>query len=466
MSGVRVRPRPAGTMPLAVGVVALEFAAAVSSFVASTLLPTVARDLDARDQLGLLITGSTLGLFVALPLAARVVGRIGAARTLTVGLIGYVGGAIVTATSHAAWLFAAGQFAGGLASGLFAVFGISAIIAHLDGELRVRVIAVSSAMWILPALVGPPVTLALEHALGWRWAILLPVPIVLTGRMLVVRANRPDTVDDGQSRHPLGRTLLIPIGVLALVLSSEHRTWWPITVIGALVALAGVVTVMPRGTTRLRRGTPAALGAMLFFAAGYFGADGLITILLTEGYATSLAQAAIALSAAPLAWAVTSLVVPRLVRGGKRRYLAAAGLSLTACSVTAIAAVPLVSPSFGAALVAWTVSGVGVGLAYPSLYIICTSTEASSGFGAVALATAVITAEAFGGLFGRAAGGAIASLNGGAGVRAVAGSPSVTGLVMAYALFAAFLFLAAISAARSTGPTHSSGRARAHGGRS
>ncbi|MBA3293006.1 MAG: MFS transporter [Geodermatophilaceae bacterium] len=446
MTSAPTRPHPAGAMVLAVGVVALEFAAAVSTFVSSTLLPTVARDLDARDHLSLLIAGSTMGLFVALPLASRVVGRLGAARTLSVGLIGYVGGAVVTATSRTAWVFAAGQVGAGLASGLLAVFGITAIIAHLDGELRVRVIAASSAMWIVPALVGPPVTLALEHLVGWRWALLLPVPIVLVGRMLVVRAARPDGVDDEQLRRPLGRTLLIPVGVGALVLSSAHPTWWPVAVTGALVALAGVATIMPRGTIRLRRGTPAALGAMLFFATGYFGADSLITVLLTDGYATTLAQAAVALSVAPLAWALTSLLVPRLVRGGKRRYLAAAGLTLTACGVTALAAVPLVSPSFGAALAAWTVAGVGVGLAYPSLYLICTSTDESIGFGAVELATAVITAEAFGGLFGRAAGGAITSLNG------TAGMAALIGLSTAYAVFALFLFAAVIAATRSTPP--------------
>ena len=64
-------------MLLAVSIVALEFAAAVSSFVSSTKLPTVARDLQARDRLALLVAGSTLGLFAALPLATRVVHRLG-----------------------------------------------------------------------------------------------------------------------------------------------------------------------------------------------------------------------------------------------------------------------------------------------------------------------------------------------------------------------------------------------------
>jgi hypothetical protein len=47
---------------LAVGIVALEFSAAVSTFVSSTLLPTVARDLHARNHLGLLLAGSTIGV--------------------------------------------------------------------------------------------------------------------------------------------------------------------------------------------------------------------------------------------------------------------------------------------------------------------------------------------------------------------------------------------------------------------
>jgi hypothetical protein len=52
-------------------------------------------------------------------------------------------------------------------------------------------------------------------------------------------------------------------------------------------------------------------------------------------------------------------------------------------------------------------------------------TSAGSGFDATELAAAVITAEAFGGLLGRAGGGAV-------------------GLVTAYGLFAAALFAAAI----------------------
>jgi len=438
-----VRPvdqRPAGAMLLAGGIVALEFAAAVSRFVASTLLPTVARDLDARDQLGLLVTGSTLGLFVALPLATRVVRRLGSRGTLTTGMVAYLGGTAVAAASSTAWQFALGQFAGGLASGLLAVFGISSAIQHLDEALRVRVVAASSAMWIVPALVGPAATLALEHLVGWRWTLLVPVPVVLIGRVLIMRAARPDKDEERQDR-PLWRTLLVSIGVAALVLSGGHRSWWPVAAVGTGIALAGVAAILPAGTIRLRRGTPAALGAMLWFATGYFGADSLITVLLTDGYGTSVARAAIVLSAAPLAWALTSLLVPRL-RDQGRQPSPAVGLALTASGVAVLAGTLLVSTAFGAALLAWTLAGVGVGLAYPSLYILCTPTVAG-GIGAAELATAVITAEAFGGVLGQAAGGAVVWLS------ATVGLPRSGGLTAAYGMFALFLFASAMAAARS-----------------
>ncbi|MBN6042211.1 MFS transporter [Amycolatopsis sp. 195334CR] len=409
---------------LAVGIVALEFAAAVTGFVASTLLPVVAADLDAENELGLLIAGSTLGLFVALPLASRVLRRLGTRGTLAAGMLAYLGGLALAASAQAAWMFALGQFTGGLASGLLAVFGISSAIRHLDDRLRIRVVAASSAMWILPALVGPAATLGLEHLAGWRWTLLIPVPFVLFGRLLVVRAVRDDRTGD-EAPRPLGRTLLVPLGAAGVVLSSG---WWPPAVLGTVVTVAGMISILPAGTARLRRGTPAALGAMVLFAVGYFGADSLITVLLTSGFQLGLGQAAIVLSAAPLGWAITSLVAARFTSAGAKQRLPAIGLALTALGTAVVAT----GGSFTVALVAWAVGGIGVGLAYPGLYIRAT-TAGSSGFSAAELATAVITAECVGQLLGRAIGGTLSSAG---------------GLVPSYLLFAAALLAAAAASRR------------------
>jgi hypothetical protein len=99
--------------------------------------------------------------------------------------------------------------------------------------------------------------------------------------------------------------------------------------------------------------------------------------------------------------------------------------------VLAVAVDTVTTPVFFLALVAWAVAGVGVGLAYPALYV-----RSTTGGDAAELAAAVITAEAFGGLLGRAVGGAVSSVSGPA------------GLGTAYFLFATALATAVLAAAR------------------
>ncbi|MBO0833572.1 MAG: MFS transporter, partial [Actinobacteria bacterium] len=403
---------------LAVGIVALEFSAAVSRFVVSTLLPVIAGDLHARDQLALLVAGSSLGLFVAMPLAERVIRALGSSGSLGVGVAAYVSGLVVAATAPQAWVFMLGQLAGGLASGLLAVFGVSAAIQNLDEALRMRVVAVSSAMWIAPALIGPAATLGLEHLIGWRWTLLVPLPVVLAGRFLVARSVRAQAPQTG-SQRPLARTLLAPAGAAAIIFGAA---WWPIAAAGAVVAMVGVTAIMPAGVSRLVRGTPAALAAMVLFAVGYFGADSLITVLLTDGYHASLGQAAIVLGAAPLAWGMTSLVVSRLVQDQATFRFPAVGLTVSTLGVFSVALGALTAPVFALALIGWSITGLGVGLAYPALYILSTTTGGSA-LEAAALATAVITAEELGALLGKAGGGAISSFGG------------TTGLAIAYLVF-------------------------------
>lgn len=404
MSGAAAHRRSASVL-LGVGVVALEFAAAVSRFVASTLLPVIAGDIGARDQLALLVAGSSLGLFIALPVATRIVRTLGPGRSLNVGVVGDVGGLLVSVTAHQAWVFMVGQLTAGLASGLLAVFGVSAAIQNLDEELRTRIVALSSAMWIAPALIGPAATLGLEHLIGWRWTLLVPLPVLLLGRFLVLRVAREQPPESG-SQPRLARTFLVPVGAAGIMFGD---VWWPLAAVGAVLALVGVAAIMPPGTMRLVRGPPAALATMMLFAVGYFGADSLITVLLTDGYHASVAQAAIVLGAAPLVWGVTSLVVSHLVTNRTATRFPVVGLTVSALGVLSVAAGPVIAPVFALGLTGWAVAGFGVGLAYPALYIRSTTPDGST-LTATALATAVITAENFGGLLGRAGGGAISSL--------------------------------------------------------
>ena len=415
-----------GVPTLAVGIVALEFATAVSRFVASTLLPVISPDLEAEDQLALLVAGTSLGLFVALPLSSSVLRILGTQRTLGIGVAGYVGGLLAAAIATDAVIFGLSQFISGLAGGILAVFGISAAIRHLEDSVRAKVVAASAAMWILPALVGPVATLGLEHLIGWRWTLLVPAPAVLIGRFLVVRAIRGDSRSESVRRHPR-RSLLIPLGAAMIIFAGPV---WPVAAAGLVTALLGVTAVMPPGTMTLHRGSPSALAAMMLFGAGYFGADSLITLLLTDEFSADLSQSAVVLSAAPVAWGLTSAVSTQFSVRSFERRLPFAGMLLAAVGISALA-----EASWVMAVAAWGAAGVGVGLAYPRLYV-AASTARGSSLSSSELAVAVITAEVFGGLIGQSVGGAVGS------------SAGFGGLTAAFAVFAVCLFAAAVAATR------------------
>lgn len=428
--------RPA--VAFAIGIVVLEFAAAVATLVVTTLLPVVARDLVATDQLAILVSGSAVGLFTAMSVASSVLGRFGVRMTLTVGLVLTLAGGALAATAGSAWSFAGGRFVAGFAAGLLAVFGVSAAIKHLDERIRLRVIAASTAMWIVPGLVGPTATVGLEHLVGWRWTLLSPVPIALLGRLLVLRAAPTNNVST--PHRPIGRTLLIPIGVTLFVAFTEVRLW-PLAVVALSLAVLGFGALMPQGTLRLRRGAPSALAGLTLFGVGYFGATSLVTIALTEGLGSSLAQAGWALGAAPVAWALVTLTIPRLQDRGVAPG-PAAGLAVTTAGVAAMSVLLFAGVAYPPALVVWAVVGAGVGAAYPTLYLRATTPDGS--VGANALASAVITTESFGGLVGSTVGGVVAS------AAAILDISNRAGFGLAFLGFAVALGLAVIAAARST----------------
>lgn len=424
-------------LALGIGVVLLEFAAAVSTLVFSTLLPAAAQDLRATTRVALLVSGSTIGLFTATACAAPMLARWGTRPMLIVGLSATVAGSAMAAAASGPWWFAGGRFVAGYGAGLLAVVGVSAAIRYLEERIRLRVIAASSAMWIVPGLVGPTAAAGLEHLVGWRWALLAPIPLTLLGRVLIVSAlpaRVSGEVATETAHRPVGPTLLIPLGVAVFVLSIEAALW-PLGIIGLAGAVVGFTALMPRGTLTLRPGAPSALAGLTLFGFGYFGATSLITLALTQALGTPLTEAGWALGGAPVAWALTTLTMPRLHDLG-RAPGPSTGLLVTAFGVLGTAVLLLTGAAFPWALATWVVVGAGVGVAYPTLYLRATKPDGSTGSGA--LAAAVTTTESFGGLVGAAAGGAAVSAMIGDGVRVDLGFATVyVGFGLALALAAA-----------------------------
>jgi len=225
-------------------------------------------------------------------------------------------------------------------------------------------------------------------------------------------ADRGET--DGSRVDPdgveaAGQSAGVEVAACFVVLHASP--WWALSPVALLVALVGFLALMPPGTGRLRHGSPAALAGLTLFGAGYFGANGLVTLLFTQTYDATLFQAGIALSAAPIAWALASLLAAKL---GAQGVPPAWGLTLTTAGVAVMAVLGLAGGPWVAALIAWTLSGSGSAL--PTRACILRATTEGPSLKATQLAAAVITTESFGGLIGSSAGAALASVSGSLGI--------------------------------------------------
>lgn len=417
---------------LGASVVLLEFMAAVTTFVAATLLPVVVGAFDARDHVGLLVSGSAVGLFLAMPLADLVIGTLGATSTLCVGAGLAIVGGIVSATSPGPWLFTGGRLIAGFAGGLLAVFGISAAVRHLDDATRRTVIALSSAMWILPGLVAPPLIVLAEHLVGWRWTLLLPVPFVILAQLVIFRSVPPRAPTS--TNRPSWRTLLVPLGVGGFLVAGSGPLRW----CSLVVACVGFRSLMPPGTLVARRGPPAALLALTLFGLGYFGASELLTLLLTDVYQSSLTLAGVVLGSASAAWGVASMVMARIQL--LRKVPAGIALLVVALCIAGAGMAGAAGAPWIVGAACWVISGVGVGLFYPTVYL--TATTPTGGFTEERSAAAAISTESFGSLMGGAIGGVLIS--------GTAGESGPSAFLLAYVLLAGALAVAAVAAHRAT----------------
>ena len=88
--------------------------------------------------------------------------------------------------------------------------------------------ALLASMWILPGLLGPPVGAVLAETVGWRWALLAPLPlIVLAAAMVMPSPARSACARSGRSLT-VAASLVLMLGAGALLAGITDRSVWSV----------------------------------------------------------------------------------------------------------------------------------------------------------------------------------------------------------------------------------------------
>ncbi len=350
---------------LLVGLLLAEFAAAAQGIAYSTVLPLASAELHGANLYGATLAASTLSTILVLAVGSRWASALGAKLTLLVATAVFVAGVLFSALAPSMPWVLAGSVLRGLAAGLLAAFGLTAIGGLYNDAERPRVLAMYAVIWLLPSILGPPLNAVIAVAWGWRWTMAWPVILIIAARLLVARdADVIPWSRDGARIDPVGGLTVVAGLAVATAASGTRATWWSVglVTVGCLVAtIAGIRTLRVLGHGAHLR----LLVVFAGLAVAFFGGISLIPLMVIDALGHGVVAGSIALGAGLLAWSVAGLVHATLPRA------VAIGLSLVPIGLF-IAAALLTEvldrwPTLVGVVVASGVAGTGVGLSYPRL---------------------------------------------------------------------------------------------------
>jgi MFS family permease len=403
--------------------VLLETVTAVQLLIVITIMPVVVRDLGGLRLYGWAFAASGIAAIVALPATGQTADRWGTARALSVVLGIFVAGTVLASLAPTMPVFVAGRFLQGWGLGAQYAVSLGAVAKTYPDEYRPRVLALLSAAWVVPSLIGPSVGALIASTVGWRWAFVASLPFVAIAMWLVLPELKdlPRAPAGAVDRVGIRWLVQLAAGAAALLYGLTDLSWWsaPLAVGGAVLLVPALRHVLPPGAFVARRGLPAAAAASFLVAFAFFGMDGFIPLMLTDVRGRTVAVAGFVITLASVAWSAGSWWQSRVAARRSRSWLVAGGDALILVGSGAMAAglatsVPLVLPFLG-----WTVAGFGMGVAYPTITLV--SMEQAAPTRQTQSIASVQLAEALGAALGPGLGGCAIALAESAGASVTVG---------------------------------------------
>lgn len=347
----------------------LEALVAIETLILTTALPAVEKDLGGIQFYGWVFSASSLATFAAIPIAGRATDRYGPRTPLLLMLVIYVAGLVVSGVAGNMQVLVVGRFVQGIGAGAFYSVSLGTVAKTYPERLRPRVLALLASMWALPGLFGPPLGALIATTIGWRWVFLAPIPALVVLGALILPAMRDVEVEPGAAeRIPILWPLLLMFGAGLFLAGLTEPSAWSLGLIpiGLAVGLPALTRIAPKGSFRARQGLPAAAAAAFLLSAAFFAVDGFVPLMLTNVQHMSLGSASLIVTLATVAWSAGSWWQSRNIGRFGAPVLTAASAALIAGGTLAVAT-PLLDIPITVAYVGWTVAGVAMGVAFPTV---------------------------------------------------------------------------------------------------
>ncbi|HEX7080537.1 MAG TPA: MFS transporter [Gammaproteobacteria bacterium] len=363
---------------LTIGTVALMALYAFGALAITTAMPATAIALNGLPLYALTFAGTLAASVVGMAAAGRWADARGPYAPLQHGVAWFAIGLIVAGLAPAMWVLLVGRIVQGFGGGLMAVIFYVVVGRAYDSRLHARIFAAFAGAWVLPAVIGPPISGTIVEHFGWRWVFLSVPPLAVLAAALVLPAVRDlkplPARRTAPGAHPTYR-IEWAVGAAAAVLlmhyAGQLREWsaLPLLTVALIGLVACAVKVLPPGSLRAGRGLPTVIGLRAIASAAFFSAEAFLPLLLTRERGMSPASAGLMLTVGALGWSFGSWYRGRMIDPSPVRVLRV-GLGCIALGVIAAALALIPEMPVAAAMSGWVVAGLGMGVVIPSLSVL------------------------------------------------------------------------------------------------
>ncbi|TPX01462.1 MFS transporter, partial [Schumannella luteola] len=366
------------------GLLAGMFLSSLGQTVFGTAIRTIGDDLKGLDQQAWVTTAYLITSTIATPIYGKLSDIFGRRPLFIFGISVFIAGAVLSSMSTSMLMLAGFRAIQGIGAGALMSLPLAILGDILAPRERAKYQGYFLAVFGIASVIGPLLGGLLAGAdqilfiTGWRWVLLINVPIGVIALIMVIRFLHLPKVHDRATAPRIdwwGATAIIVALVPLLLVAEQGRTWgWgsigsiACYVIGAVGLVAFVVietrmkddAILPM---KLFRSGTFSMAALLGFLVGFAMFGAMLTLPLYLQIVVGLDPTAAGFATLPL---VLGLMVASIVSGqlisriGKYRAFPITGTAFTAVGYILLTFMNIDRPLWFL-LIAMFVIGLGLG---------------------------------------------------------------------------------------------------------
>ncbi|WBU39100.1 MFS transporter [Homoserinibacter sp. YIM 151385] len=397
-----------------VGSFALIFLAAFEALAVTTIMPTVAEELDGDALYSLAFSGTLAASVVGMVAGGAWSDRRGPVPPLLAAVGVFLTGLLAAGLATDMGVFVVGRFLQGLGGGATTV-ALYVVVARLyPARLHPSIFGAFAAAWVIPSLIGPAVAGFVADEISWHWVFLGVGVLTLAASAVMLPTLRLLLATPHERAEELARawpaillSLVVAAGVVAISIGGElgggaahgdagagspGTGWlgWAVAAAALVVVAVAMRPLLPKRTLLVGRGLPATVMLRGAVAAAFFATEIYLPLLLQERDGLSATAAGLILTVGAVSWAVGSDVQGRFLARMPHDVVVRIGAALVAAGIAGQLLVAVLGLGPVGAAAAWLVAGAGMGTVFPriSTLVLAYSTPRDQGFNSSAMSMA------------------------------------------------------------------------------